>query len=82
MIHLGLSVQNPWSERFSAVKNWTGSSIVKDYFWEIEILRTNDVVGIGFGLTYGVIGQHNNLHVCLALLGWSISTSFYNSNHH
>lgn len=81
MLHLGLAIVNPWSKRFSTVKVFAGDTVFEDYFWEVEILRTNDVIGLGLGIVFGVKDQHNNVHISLALLGYSASFMFYNRNH-
>ena len=81
MIHFGLTLQNPWCDKFSVIKVLTGPLGIKDHAWEIELQRTNDIIGIGFGVTFGLSGQHNMAHICLGILGYSVSAAVYNTNH-
>lgn len=79
MIHLSLSLKNPWSkEKFKHI--WFRVYKVTTHkFLEIEMLTTDGVVGISFDTV--VNRDHSGVRLELELLQRSILINLYDSRH-
>lgn len=79
MINLRLSIEYPWCDRFRNIKNWAGSTPFQFKFWEVQVMKTNDVVTVDLRVTTRY--DHAGVNLWLGLLGYSISFEFYDSRH-
>lgn len=78
MISLQFNIRNPWSQRFDNVKNWSGK-FFKCKAWELEILKTSDVVGVLLTATHRE--SHAGVSIEVSLLGYQISFRLYDTRH-
>lgn len=79
MINLSFNIINPWINRFETVKHWHGNTWFKHKFWEINILKTRDIIGFHFDLS--TRRDHAGLSIRFDLLGYSISFDIYDNRH-
>ena len=78
MIYLKCSIRNPWSSRFENVWNIAGS-ITENKMWEIEILKTENLVR--FECQYTIMQDHAGLRLEIGLYGWEFHYSMYDKRH-
>lgn len=79
MINLGFNIRNPWSNRFGNVFAKYGKTPFPNKFWELEILKTTDI--IGFHVDLSMRQSHAGLRVAAALFGYEIVFDFYDHRH-
>lgn len=80
MFYIGFSIRNPWSQKFTVVKNWTIPVSVNKTI-EMGIYRNNSVVGCSLNIT-GFRHDHAGFSFDLELLGWNFNVEFYDRRHH
>ena len=79
MIHLNLSISNPWSYRWKSIRSWSGSTPIKNKFWEIHISKNNELIGIVIDITHRK--DHAGVNLSLSLFGYGIEFNFYDNRH-
>lgn len=79
MIALTLNLANPWSKRWSIIKCINGKTPFKHKFWELQLNKTADIIGIS--LLYTFRQDHAGLMLCASLLGYEAIFNFYDSRH-
>lgn len=79
MINLRLSITNPWTARFENINCWMGSTPLKHKFWEVQIMKTDDIVS--FDLRVTTRQDHAGAELWLGLLGYSINLHVYDNRH-
>lgn len=80
MIYLNLNIRNPWwPERFASIKTWHGSTPFKNKYWEIQILKNDNLLRFEFGFT--IRGDHAGTNLELGLFGYEIHFTFYDHRH-
>ena len=79
MFRLFFNISNPWSDRWENIKQWSGTTPFKHKFWEAQIDKTHDVIGVD--IQYSVRQDHAGIFLCLAFLGYEVIFNFYDSRH-
>lgn len=82
MIAITIAVQNPrfrdWKS-FKNIRNWSGGTILKNKFWEFELIKNGCIVEIDF--TIKTRCDHAGATLCLGLFGYSFNASIYDNRH-
>ena len=78
MISLNFNILNPFSNRWKCIAN-TDYQISKHKVIELQIDKTNDIIGLGFRLTFRT--SHAGVSLSLALFGYDIIFSVYDCRH-
>lgn len=81
MLNLDLALQWPLSSRFSNLKSWHGSTPFANKHWELEVLKTTDIVSVEFSVSLRGQADHAGIRFGLGLLGYNLGFSFYDSRH-
>ena len=79
MINLRFNISNPWSRRWGIVKVWHGKLPWANKFWELQIDKTDDIIGLEFKVT--VRTSHAGIWFSLALAGFEIVFNAYDNRH-
>lgn len=80
MIYLNLNLRNPWwLERFQNIRNWHGTTPFKNKFWEIQILKSENLFRFEFEFT--IRQDHAGSNLELGFLGYEIHLTFYDNRH-
>ncbi len=80
MIYFNVNIRNPyWAERFKNIWWKAGGTPLKNKFWEIQILKNDNLFRLEFGFT--VRQDHAGLNLELGLLGYEIHFTFYDNRH-
>lgn len=78
MIHINLQLVNPWSDFFKAGRFWSGQ-ITKNKCWEVQAMRTNDI--LVFKLDFTTRRDHAGFNLELGLLSFNIAVNIYDQRH-
>ena len=78
MIGFSAAIQNPWSDAFRSVFVKHGS-LTKNKTWEVEVVRTNAIVGISFSLTART--DHAGVMVSFSFLSFDVTAHVYDNRH-
>ncbi len=80
MIYFNVNIRNPyWAERFKNIWWKAGGTLLKNKFWEVQILKNDNLFRLEFGFT--VRQDHAGLNLELGLLGYEIHFTFYDNRH-
>lgn len=79
MINLHFNIRNPFSDRFELVRCWSGKTPFKNKFWEFQLDKTADIIGLDLRFTSRQ--NHAGLFLCLAFLGYEAIFNFYDGRH-
>lgn len=79
MLNLSLNIRNPFKNKFEILKCWEGSTPVPNKFWEIQINKTNDILGIDVRFT--IRQNHAGIFLSLSLFSYEIIFNFYDHRH-
>lgn len=80
MIYFNFNIRNPgWCERFANIKSWTGETFVKHKYWEIQVIKNDNLLRVEFEWT--VKQDHAGLNLELGLLGFEIHATIYDNRH-
>lgn len=79
MINIRFSLENPWWDRFDNIKCWAGKTPFKNKFWEVQVMRSDDVIALDLRITTRT--DHAGVDLWLGLLGYSVNLQFYDNRH-
>lgn len=80
MIYLNLNLRNPWwMERFADIKTWHGSTPMKNKYWEIQVIKTDNLFRFEFEFT--IRQDHAGMNLELGLFGYEIHFTIYDNRH-
>lgn len=79
MLSFQFNIRNPFSNRWECIKTWAGVTPFANKFWEAQIDKTSDIVGLEFRLT--TRQDHSGIFLCLALFGFEIIFNYYDNRH-
>lgn len=80
MIYLNFNIRNPgWYDRFKNIWWKTGATPWKNKFWEIQIIKNDNLLRFEFQFT--VRQDHAGLNLELGLVGYEIHFTFYDNRH-
>jgi hypothetical protein len=78
MINFKFSITNPFSVRWANIYN-TGGYLTDNKSWEIQVMKSNDIVDVSIHFT--MHNDHAGLIVEVGLLGYSIMINIYDNRH-
>ena len=80
MIYFNFNIRRPgWWNRFASIKHWHGSTPVEHKYWEVQIIKNDNLFRIEFGWT--VKEDHAGVNLELGLLGYEIHATIYDNRH-
>ena len=79
MIDLKFSVTNPWWERFDSLYSTSGSTPFKNKFWEIQVMKSDDIATVDLRIT--TRQSHAGMDLWLGIFGYAVNLQFYDSRH-
>lgn len=79
MINLRFSLSNPWWNRFENVYSNAGETPFKNKFWEVQLLKSDDIVS--FDLRVTTRCDHAGVDLWIGLFGYSVNLNFYDNRH-
>ena len=79
MITLQLNIRNPYSNRFKNIKCWSGKTPIENKYWEIQVMKTSDLVDICLQITHRQ--SHAGVRFSLGLFGYQVDFNLYDSRH-
>ena len=80
MIYFNINIRNPWwVERFKNIRNWHGSTPFHNKYWEVQIIKNDNLLRCEFEFT--VRQDHAGANLELGLLGYEIHFTFYDNRH-
>jgi hypothetical protein len=79
MINFKFNLEIPWWNRFDSIKSWAGKTPFKNKFWEVQVMKSNDIVAVDLSITART--DHAGADLWLALLGYSVNFKFYDNRH-
>jgi hypothetical protein len=78
MIHLNLTIQNPWDTTFKNVYCKAGQ-LSENKSWEVECYRSGIVISFSFEVTFR--RDHGGLCIEFGFLGYTIGAQIYDNRH-
>ncbi len=79
MINIQFNIRNPFSDRWDCVYGNSGKTPFKNKFWELQIDKTSDVIGVDIRFT--TRQDHAGLFINFALFGYDIIFNLYDDRH-
>jgi hypothetical protein len=79
MINFKFEIVNPWSSRFNNIFCYAGSTPIKNKSWEVQAMRTDDIVSLDFRITTRC--DHAGVDLWLGLASYSINFRWYDTRH-
>jgi hypothetical protein len=80
MIYFNFNIRNPkWWERFENIKCWMGETPFKHKFWEVEVIKNDNLLRLEFEVT--TQQDHAGARLELGLLGYEAHFTFYDNRH-
>lgn len=80
MIYFNINVRHPgWWERFKNIKCWMGETPFKNKYWEVQIIKNDNLLRLEFA--YTIKQDHAGLNLELGLLGYEIHFNIYDNRH-
>ena len=79
MIHVNLTIRNPWSDRFKIIWLKAGSTFIANKFYEVQVSKTSDIASLIAELT--TRQSHSGFSLHLALIGFELSFRIYDQRH-
>lgn len=80
MIYFNVNIRNPkWWNRFANLKVWSGKTPIPNKFWEVEIIKNDNLFRLEFEVT--TQQDHAGVNLELGLAGYEIHFKIYDSRH-
>ena len=80
MIHLNFNLRLPkWYNRFENIKCWFGNTPIKNKYWEIQIIKNDNL--FRFEFEYTIRQHHAGINLELGLFGYEIHATIYDNRH-
>lgn len=80
MIYFNVNLRNPkWVERFENIKVWHGATPFKNKYWEVQVIKNDNLLRIEFEFT--AKQDHAGVNLELGLFGYEIHFTFYDNRH-
>lgn len=79
MIYFNINIRNPWWDRFRNIRNWHGSTPFKNKHWEVQIIKSDNLLRCEFEFT--TRQDHAGCNLELGFLGYEIHFTFYDNRH-
>lgn len=80
MIYFNLNLRNPWcGDRFKNIKCWSGSTFIKNKYWEVQVMKDCELFRIEFSWT--TKEDHAGLRIEFGLIGYKATFTVYDNRH-
>jgi len=80
MIYFNINIRNPrWWDRFENIKCWTGKTPFKNKYWEVQVIKNDNLLRLEFEIT--AQQDHAGANLELGLFGYEIHFTFYDNRH-
>ena len=79
MINVKFTIENPWWNRFANIWCHSGKTPFKHTFWEIQLMKSDDIVAFDLRITTRT--DHAGAELWLGLLGYAVNLHFYDNRH-
>lgn len=80
MIYFNINIRHPkWWNRFANVKCWMGETPIPNKYWEVQIIKNDNLLRLEFAIT--TMTDHAGCNLELGLFGYEIHFSFYDNRH-
>jgi len=80
LIHCNFNIRNPkWWNRFENIKCWIGDTPFKHKYWEVQIIKNDNLIRFDFDVT--TQQDHAGCNLEIGLLGYEIHFTFYDNRH-
>lgn len=80
MIYFNFNVRNPkWWRRFENIKCWMGETPIKHKFWEVQIIKNDNLLRFEFEVT--TQQDHAGVRLELGFLGYEAHFTAYDNRH-
>lgn len=80
MIYFNFNIRHPgWWERFNNIKCWAGETFVKYKYWEIQVIKNDNLLRVEFEWT--IKQDHAGVNLELGLFGYEIHATIYDNRH-
>ncbi len=79
MLSLHFNLSNPWSNRYKSIATCHGRIPLTYKCWEVEVNKTNNIVGLAIRTT--VRQAHAGIFLAVSLLGFEAVFDFYDHRH-
>jgi len=79
MITAHFNLRNPFSKRWECLFCKSGSTLIKNKFWEVQIDKCADLIGLDFRFT--TRQDHAGLYLSFSFLGYDIIFQIYDNRH-
>ena len=80
MIYFNINLRNPWwAERFENIWNTSGSIPIKHKYYEVQIIKNDNLFRVEFGFT--IKEDHAGVNLEFGILGYEIHFTIYDHRH-
>ena len=80
MIYLNFNIRHPsWWKRFKNIKCWMGETPIKHKYWEVQVIKNDNLFRLEFEVT--TKQDHAGCNLELGLLGYEIHFNIYDNRH-
>ena len=79
MIYLQFNIRNPYTNRFENIKCWSGSTPIKNKYWEFQIMKTSDVIDFSLRVTHRQ--SHAGIQISCGIFGYNADFNLYDNRH-
>lgn len=80
MIYFNINIRHPgWWRRFENIKTWHGSTPIPNKYWEVQVIKNDNLLRVELGWT--VREDHAGVNLELGLLGYEIHFTIYDNRH-
>jgi hypothetical protein len=78
MFTFNFGIKNPFSKRFQSIVTKHGA-VTKNKSWELQLSKTNDILGIEISFT--TRQSHSGVYLSLALFGYELIFNIHDNRH-
>ena len=79
MIYFNINLRNPWGGDFKNIKVWHGATPFKNKYWEIQVIKLDNLFRLEF--EFNIKQDHAGANLELGLFGYEIHFTFYDNRH-
>ena len=80
MIYFNINIRKPsWWNRFKSIKTWYGKTVFKHKYWEVQIIKNDNLFRIEF--EFSTRQDHAGINLELGLIGYEIHATIYDNRH-
>jgi hypothetical protein len=80
MIYVNFNLRNPkWGDRFKNIKCWAGETLIKHKYWEVQVIKCDNLFRFVFEFT--TQQDHAGVNLELGIFGYEVHFIFYDNRH-